>query len=263
MANNLLKTFPLTGGEDAVSSSLQIPDGTARTLYNYEQNYDTGYRRIDGYRQLVSGPLPGYGSVRGLVVYNNHIYLFQDKANGGNPPTEGGMWRATADIYKIGSEADGDDQSLWGVNILLTAGQWDEIDEIKSPIPTIENKKEINPIYKITIDPIKGTAKNVVAAKKITLASIVLMIKGGIVFPMIKTLGDNGDTSVWSKVPSSRSLATDREVRSKAMIIDKLPIRFGSIHQKLSKLGLYQFLLMKVSLFIFTVCVTLESAICT
>jgi hypothetical protein len=72
----------------------------------------------------------------------------------------------------------------------------DEIDEIKRPIPTIENKKEIKPIYKITIDPMKGTPKNVVAAKKITLASIVLMIKGGIVFPMIKTAGDNGDTNV-------------------------------------------------------------------
>jgi len=114
MANNLLKTFPLTGGEDAV-------------------NYDTGYKRIDGYRQLVSGPLPGHGPVRGLVVYGNHIYLFQDKDNGTTTPTAGGMWRATVDIYHIGSEANKDDQSLWGVNIIDTAGSWTPITNINQP----------------------------------------------------------------------------------------------------------------------------------
>jgi len=72
----------------------------------------------------------------------------------------------------------------------------EEIEEIKSPIPTMENKKEINPIYKMTMEPTKGTPKNVVAAKKITLASIILMIRGGIVFPMIKTAGESGDTRV-------------------------------------------------------------------
>lgn len=110
-------------------------------------------------------------------------------------------------------------------------------------------------------DPTKGTLKKVIAAKKITLPSIILMIKGGIVFPMIKTPGDNGDTNVWSKVPSSRSLATERDVRSIAIIIDKLPIRLGSIHQKLSKLGLYQFLIINVSLCILVFDNDLESAI--
>ena len=60
----------------------------------------------------------------------------------------------------------------------------------------MENKKESNPLYRMKIDPTKGTPKKVVAAKKITLASIVLMIKGGIVFPMIKTAGDSGDTNI-------------------------------------------------------------------
>ena len=73
-SGNLLKTFPLQGGEDLVSSVLNIPDGTARILYNYEQTYNSGYSRIKGYRKLVNTPLPGQGPVRGLTVFNNKLY---------------------------------------------------------------------------------------------------------------------------------------------------------------------------------------------
>ena len=34
---------------------------------------------------------------------------------------------------------------------------------------------------------------------------------------------------------------TESDVSIKAMIIDKVPMRLGTIHQKLSKFGLYQF----------------------
>lgn len=129
MSNNKLQTFALSGGEDAISSSLDTPDGVARTLYNYEQTFDTGYRRINGYRKFVNDDLPGEGPVRGLVIYNNKTYLFQDHIGG----LTGGMWVATPAEYAIGSEADGDDQSLWGTNILVSNGQWDEITNILPP----------------------------------------------------------------------------------------------------------------------------------
>lgn len=129
MANNKLKIFPLTGGEDAVSSVLQIPDGGARVLYNYEQDYNTGYTRIKGYRPLVSATLPGEGMVRGLITFNNNTYMFRDKTGA----AEGGMWRAIPDVWRIGSEADGDSQPLWGTNILVTEGSWAEVVNIYSP----------------------------------------------------------------------------------------------------------------------------------
>ena len=118
----------------------------------------------------------------------------------------------------------------------------DEIEDIKSPIPTIENKKEINPIYKIITEPVNGTAKNVIATRNIILASTKVIKSGVNVFPSIKIVDERGDTKSCSKVPSSLSLAIDNEVSKSATNIDKLPIKFGSIHQKLSRFGLYKFL---------------------
>jgi len=132
MAKNKIKTFPLTGGEDAISSNLQIPDGTARYLMNYEQNYDTGYSRIKGYRPLVGdGTLPGEGPVRGLTVVDKTAYLFQDKIGA----TEGGVWKAEVATYRVGSASNADDQALWGTNIQLTPGAWTELTNIFLPRP--------------------------------------------------------------------------------------------------------------------------------
>ena len=105
-----------------------------------------------------------------------------------------------------------------------------------------DNKNANKPRYKMKKEPMKGIPKNVVAAKKITLASIILITKGGMVFPRMSTVGDIGETKICSKVPSSLSLATESDVSISAMIIDNVPMRFGTIHQKLSKFGLYQFL---------------------
>ena len=69
---------------------------------------------------------------------------------------------------------------------------------------------------------------------------------------LIKTAGNNfpnkisnelsGETKICSKVPSSRSLAMDKEVKMIATTIVMEPKRFGTIHQKLSKFGLYKLL---------------------
>ena len=128
---NKLKAFPLTGGEDLVTAPIVIPDGTARVLYNYQEGYNTGYTRINGYRKLVNGTLPGEGPVRGLVIYNNKHYLFQDKVGG----VTGGMWYAVPATYRIGSESAGDETYLWGTNIVLTDGSWVEVVTITAARP--------------------------------------------------------------------------------------------------------------------------------
>lgn len=120
---NKPKTFILSGGEDFVTPPLQIPEGVAREALNYEQNYDTGYSRINGYRKLVNDTTPGEGAVLGLVVYNDEIYMFRNKVGG----TEAGMWKATPAEYRIGSKASGDAANLWGTNIVVSNGQWDEV----------------------------------------------------------------------------------------------------------------------------------------
>jgi len=71
MAENKLKTFALTGGEDKVTAPLEMPDGMVRSAVNYEQGYNTGYTRISGYRDLVVGTTPGEGAILGTVLYTD------------------------------------------------------------------------------------------------------------------------------------------------------------------------------------------------
>lgn len=94
MANKVYH-FNLTGGEDKVSADADIPNGTARTLYNYEQDYRTGYTRISGYRKLVNDTLPGEGDILGLTIYDDVIYMFRNKTGG----AACGIWKAIAAEY--------------------------------------------------------------------------------------------------------------------------------------------------------------------
>ena len=54
------------------------------------------------------------------------------------------------------------------------------------------------------------------------------------------SLGRNGVTRSWSKVPSSRSRATDMAVSIMVIIIVIVPISDGIMFQRVSRLGLYQ-----------------------
>ena len=124
--SNQPKTYILSGGEDYVTPPLQIPEGMCREATNYEQNYETGYSRINGYRKLVNADITGSGPIRGIVVYDDSIYVFRDDLSG----TTCKMWKATPAEYRIGSQASGDAESLWGKNIVVDNGSWTEITDI-------------------------------------------------------------------------------------------------------------------------------------
>jgi len=94
---NQLKTFTLTGGEDLVTSPLQIADGMARVAYNYEQDYNAGYTRIKGYRPATNtlSNIPGEGPILGVYIYNDEILMFRNQLGGATS----GLWRTTIAIY--------------------------------------------------------------------------------------------------------------------------------------------------------------------
>ena len=66
------------------------------------------------------------------------------------------------------------------------------------------------------------------------------MIIDGMALPAMISTGRNGVTSSWSKVPSSRSRATDMAVSSSVCISVSVPISAGIMFQRVSRLGLYQ-----------------------
>ena len=116
MPQNRLKTFTLNGGEDFVTSPLEIPDGMARVAFNYEQNYNTGYTRISGYRNLVVGTVPGEGEILGTFIYDDKIYMLRNHV--GSLTT--GLWIATPAVY---------DDSVSPATI-TSNGSWLEITDI-------------------------------------------------------------------------------------------------------------------------------------
>jgi hypothetical protein len=100
-------TFLLQGGLDLVTPAIAVPPGKAIAALNYEPDV-TGYRRIGGYerydgrpsphkgadagevaaRRAVIEAVPGSGPVRGVWVYDRHVYAFRDTVSG-----EGAMYR--------------------------------------------------------------------------------------------------------------------------------------------------------------------------
>ena len=177
--NNRLKTYSLTGGEDLVTPDIDMPYGKARIAFNYEQNYNTGYSRISGYRSLVTtgagtelDPIvnntPGEGKILGIKVFNNQIFIFQNQVGG----LTTGMWRVIPDEYRIGSEVDGDIPELWGSNIRVTMGSYIEIPASSMYQPKVDplaNDTDEPPIaiaglepdgyYEFTIHNFKASAR--------------------------------------------------------------------------------------------------------
>ncbi|RKZ03061.1 hypothetical protein DRQ25_18085, partial [Candidatus Fermentibacteria bacterium] len=133
-----------------------MPDGMARLAFNMEQNYNTGYTRINGYRPVVTAGLPGGGPVRGVFIYNNVIYVFQDDAL--VSPTKCGLWQVIPDVYRIGSEADGDAQEDWGLNIIDTAGSFTEIVAMKD-IGDADTTLLPGGFYEFTMHNFKASAR--------------------------------------------------------------------------------------------------------
>lgn len=99
----------LQGGLDLVTPLVAMPSGRVIAGLNYEPDV-AGYRRMGGYerfdgrpsphqgvdaaevaaRRAAIGPVPGSGPVRGVVIYNGHVWAFRDAVSG-----EGAMYKAT------------------------------------------------------------------------------------------------------------------------------------------------------------------------
>ena len=78
------------------------------------------------------------------------------------------------------------------------------------------------------------------ATSRIVVACTMPMSIDGSALPAMISAGRNGVTSSWSKVPCSRSRATDMAVSSSVCISVSVPIRLGIMFQRVSRLGLYQ-----------------------
>ena len=146
MATNRFTTFKLTGGEDRVTPSLDIPNGVARNLLNYEQDYNSGYTRIGGYRHLVVGTVPGEGAILGTVIYNDNVYIFRNKTGS----IVAGMWKAIPAVY---------DDTVSPATV-VSNGSWTEVTDIidKDSVATTLNP---DGYYQFTIHNFKATAKDV------------------------------------------------------------------------------------------------------
>ena len=80
MAQNKMKTFSLEGGEDFVTPDLVIKDGMARFAENFEQDYNTGYTKMAGFRNyLGSAALPGEGPILGLFMFDRTLRMYRKK----------------------------------------------------------------------------------------------------------------------------------------------------------------------------------------
>lgn len=103
-------TVLLRGGLNIVSPAVAIPPGQCTAALNYEPEV-RGYRRIAGFERYDGRPapstgadadtqatlraaieaVPGQGPVRGVWVYDGHLYAFRDSEGG-----EGRMYRDSA-----------------------------------------------------------------------------------------------------------------------------------------------------------------------
>jgi hypothetical protein len=105
--NQRTATFLLQGGLDLVTPAIAVPAGRAIAGLNYVPDV-TGYQRIGGYERYDGRPspsagsdaadtiarrsaitaVPGAGPVRGVWIYDRHVYAFRDTIGG-----EGAMYR--------------------------------------------------------------------------------------------------------------------------------------------------------------------------
>ena len=67
------------------------------------------------------------------------------------------------------------------------------------------------------------------------------MSSEGAVLPTMISKVDSGETRIWSKVPNSRSRATDSAGIMIPMIMRMFAIRHGSVKYRYSRFGMYQF----------------------
>ena len=107
---------------------------------------------------------------------------------------------------------------IWNVITPKIACCWVlQIDDIKSPTPTIDNNEIKIETKNSRNDPIKGILNAVITITVIMQVRHIAITSGGIVFPSRISKEVSGLTISWSKVPISLSLAIERAVSSKVI----------------------------------------------
>src|SRR3546814_20076619 len=89
-------------------------------------------------------------------------------------------------------------------------------------------------------DPLNGIRNGPAAAAIIRSPSMVPMTSAGKDLDRMISGVEVGETSNWSKVPSSHSRAIDSEVMSSALKNARMPERPGTLNQRYVRLGLNQ-----------------------
>ncbi len=112
--------------------------------------------------------------------------------------------------------------------------------EIIRPMPTAESRNSTRPRYNAPRLPRTGISKKITISTIISVASSRPMTMPGMAFPISISTGRRGVTSSWSKVPASRSRATESAVTNRVTTRVSRPTMPGTINQRDCKFSLYQ-----------------------
>lgn len=103
------------------------------------------------------------------------------------------------------------------------------IEDIKSPIATIEIKNSTKEKKNSAIEPQKGRLKKIFDRKRMIIELIIPKNRGTIIFPRIISLVFKGKINNSSNVPISFSLASESEDNKITAVIGKIPIKEATI----------------------------------
>ena len=109
-----------------------------------------------------------------------------------------------------------------------------------SPTPTAATVNTRSPRYSVTIDPAIGIWNQKRMISRMMVDCISPTITDGTALPTRICIGVSGVTSNWSKVPCSRSRATDSAASSSVCIRLSEAISVGIRDQRDSRFGLNQ-----------------------
>ena len=115
-----------------------------------------------------------------------------------------------------------------------------QIDEINRPTPVTAKRATKMESKNRNGFPRNGILKNTIEKMSIKQVNDSEITIAGTVLPMRISFEDKGETRSWSKVPSSRSRATERAVNRSVTTTDNIETRKDNVNHKYSKFGLNQ-----------------------
>lgn len=133
--------YPLSGGLDIVTPSLQVQPGRALAMWNFEPWYQGGYRRINGYERFDGRPKPSDATFTGFNIDTVAGLSVGDTVTGDTSSTTGvvcGIW---------------DDDGTYGADTIAVT---------KVSGSGFQNAEDLNTgAYTITSEPILKFAPNI------------------------------------------------------------------------------------------------------